>query len=64
VAQFGTVTGEEIRAAQIITGVTMALFIGIGIAPGLREHAGRLRLALLVLYLLACGGFVGYVLLR
>lgn len=62
--QFGTVTGEEIRAAQIITGVTMALFIGIGIAPGLREHAGRLRLALLVLYLLACGGFVGYVLLR
>jgi hypothetical protein len=61
---FSAVSGEEVRAAQIVTGVTMALFIGIGIAPGLREHAGRLRLALLVLYLLVCCGFLAYVLLR
>jgi hypothetical protein len=63
-ALFGAVSGEEIRAAQIMTGVTMALFIGIGIAPGLRQRAVRLRLALLVFYLLACCVFVAYVLLR
>jgi hypothetical protein len=61
---FSAVSAEDIQAAQIVTGAAMALFIGIGIVPGLREHAARLRLALLVLYLLACCWFVGRVLLR
>ncbi len=50
--------------ARIVTGATMAAFIGVRFAPGLREHAGAITLALLALYLLACGGFVAYVLLR
>jgi hypothetical protein len=64
VTLFSAVTSEDIRAAQVVTGAAMALFIGIGIVPGLREYAGRLRLSLLVLYLLACSGFVAVVLLR
>lgn len=52
------------RTAQIITGAAMALFIGIGVVPGLRPHAARLRLALLVAYLTACGVFVVWLLLR
>ena len=39
-------------------------FIGVGFAPGLRERARAIRVALLALYLLACCVFVGYVLMR
>jgi hypothetical protein len=60
----GAVSGDEVRAAQIVTGVTMAAFIAVGLAPGLREHAGMIRGALLALYLAACGLFIGYILLR
>ena len=61
---FGTVTGEEMRMARIVTGATMAAFIGVGFAPGLRQHARAIRSALVVLYLLTCGVFVLYVLVR
>jgi hypothetical protein len=57
---FGAVSGEEMRAAQIVTGVTMAAFIAAGVVPGLRERAAAIRGALLVLYLIACGVFVSY----
>jgi len=52
------------QTARIVTGATMAAFLAVGMVPGLREHAGRIRVALLVAYLLACGIFVGYALLR
>jgi hypothetical protein len=61
---FGTVTSEEMRTARIVTGATMAAFIGVGFAPGLREHARAIRWALVVLYLLTCCAFVVYVLIR
>lgn len=61
---FGAVPGEEIRAAQIVTGLTMAAFIAVGLAPGLRERAGAIRGAVLALYLVACALFIGYALLR
>ena len=61
---FSAVSGEEMRPARIVTGATMAAFIGVSVAPGLREHAGRIRLVLLVVYLLACGIFVGYAVMR
>jgi hypothetical protein len=61
---FSAVSGNQMRMAQIITGAAMALFIGIGVVPGLRHHAARLRLALLVVYLAACAVFVAWVLLR
>ena len=51
---FGTVTGEEMRMARLVTGAAMAAFIGVGFAPGLREHARAIRWALLGLYLLTC----------
>jgi hypothetical protein len=50
--------------AQIVTGVTMAAFIGIGLTPRLREHATALRGALLALYLVVCGVLVGHALVR
>jgi hypothetical protein len=59
---FGAVSGEEMRAAQVVTGVTMAAFIAAGLVPGLRERAGAIRAALLVLYLIACGAFAAYAL--
>jgi hypothetical protein len=52
------------QTARIITGAAMAVFIGIGVVPGLRPYASRIRIWLLVLYLLAAGAFVAYVLLR
>jgi hypothetical protein len=64
VSLFGTVTGEEMRMARLVTGAAMAAFIGVGFAPGLREHARAIRWALLGLYLLTCCVFVGYVLMR
>ncbi|HEY7579692.1 MAG TPA: hypothetical protein VH855_19040 [Acetobacteraceae bacterium] len=60
---FGAVSGEEIRAAQIVTGVTMAAFIAAGVVPGLRQRAAAVRGALLALYLIACGAFLAYALL-
>jgi hypothetical protein len=64
VTLFSAVTGEEMRAARLVTGVTMALFVGVSVAPGLRRHAGRIRLVLLVVYLAVCSVFVATVLSR
>jgi len=64
VTLFGAVTGDQIRAAQIISGAAMALFIGIGVVPGLRQHAATIRLWLLAAYLLACAVFVAWLLTR
>ena len=61
---FSAVSSDDMQAARIVTGATMAAFLAVGMVPGLREHAGRIRVALLVAYLLACGIFVGYALLR
>jgi hypothetical protein len=52
------------QTARIVTGVAMALFIGTGVVPGLRQYAGTIRMALLGVYLIACAVLVGYVLLR
>jgi hypothetical protein len=55
---------EEVRAAQMLTGFVMAAFLLIGTVPSLRRHASRLRIALLVAYLLGAAAFVGYVMSR
>lgn len=49
--------------ARVVTGVTMAAFVGIAFVPGLRERAALARGVLLAIYLAACAVFVGYVLL-
>ena len=64
VSLFNAVSSADMQTARIVTGATMAAFLAVGMVPGLREHAGRIRVALLVAYLLACGIFVGYALLR
>ena len=61
---FDAVSSADMQTARVVTGATMAAFLAAGVVPGLREHAGRIRVALLVVYLLACGIFVGYVLMR
>lgn len=58
------VSGEEMRAAQTITGATFAAFFLAGVVPGLRAYAGRIRLVLLVAYLITVAGFMVYLLVR
>jgi len=64
VSPFSAVSAEDMQTARIVTGVAMALFVGIGVVPGMRQHAATMRMMLLIGYLLACVVFVGYVLLR
>lgn len=61
---FMHVSGEEIRAAQTMTGATFAAFITVGLIPGLRAYAGRIRMAITVVYLVAAAGFMAYLLIR
>ena len=61
---FSAVSSEDIRAAQILTGVTMAAFIGVGLMPGLHAYVRRIRFGLLVAYFVACSVFLGAVLVR
>jgi len=64
VALFSAVTAEEMQAARIVTGLTMAVFVATALTPGLRRRAAMIRWVLLCAYLVACVGFVGYVLLK
>ena len=59
-----TVSGEDIRSAQIITGTIFALFFMVGFVPGLRPHAARIRLAIAVAYFAAAAGFMVYLMAR
>jgi len=61
---FMTVNGEDIRAAQTITGTTLAMFLMVGVVPGLRPYAGRLRLAIAVAYFATAAGFMIYLFAR
>lgn len=58
------VSAEQMRTARVVTGASMAAFIAVGLAPPLRPYAPRIRLVVVVAYLLGCVGFVGYTLLR
>ena len=61
---FSAVSSEDMQTARIVTGLTMAAFLGIGFVPGLRGRVALARGVLLGVYLVACAGFVGYVLMR
>ena len=63
-ALFSAVTAEEMQTARVVTGVTMALFVATAVTPGLRQRAATIRWVLLGGYLVACVGFIGYVLLK
>jgi hypothetical protein len=64
IVSFLPVTPNEMHAAQILTGATMALWIIVGLAPGVKAYATEIRVAALTFYLLGFAGFVIYVLLR
>jgi hypothetical protein len=64
VSLFSAVSAEDMQTARVVTGAAMAAFLASGVVPGLRRHAPRIRMAVLVLYLLACGLFIARVLLR
>ena len=55
------VTPEEMRAAQLIIGLTMAAWVG---SRFLGPNAGRLRHVVLGVYLVAVAVTIGYVLVR
>jgi hypothetical protein len=61
---WATLSNDEIRAAQLISFSAMALWIGVGVVPGLQRRSRTLRGWILALYLAACAGFTLYVLLR
>ena len=61
---FFPVTPDEMHAAQILMGATMALWIIVGLAPGVSAYATPIRAVVLILYLLGFAGFVIYMLLR
>ena len=50
------------HAAQLISGATMAIWIGTGFFPPLRLYAHAIRRAILLIYLACCVGFIAYVL--
>lgn len=57
---FRAVTADEMHAAQIVTGATMALWLGAGLVPPLRPYAAAMRGVVLALYLAAIAGFAIY----
>ncbi len=59
-----TVSGDELRAAQVLTGAAMAVWLMVGLAPGLRRHAGPIRAAVLAAYLIGCGAFLVWLTVR
>lgn len=59
-----TASGEDVRAAQTLTGTTFALFLMAGIVPSLRPYAARIRLAIVVIYFVVAAAFMVYLLAR
>lgn len=61
---FGPVSGEDMRAAQVITGAAMALWLSIRYIPGLRQRAVQAQIGILVLYLIGCAAIFAHAMLR
>ena len=55
-----TVSADDMRLAQVVSGMAMAVWIGVGFVPALQKHAYVVRAIVAVLYLLACLGFIIY----
>ena len=64
VMSFMPVSTGAVHAAQILVGLTMALWILVGLAPGLNAYATRIRAGILIVYLLGFAGFAIYALAR
>jgi hypothetical protein len=55
---------EEMQAARILTGTTIAAWLACGLIPAARPYATTIRVCLLAGYLLGAAVFIGYVMLR
>lgn len=55
---FDTVSADQMRAARLFVGATLAIWIGVGFIPGLQKYARSIRGTLLALYLLTFLAFV------
>lgn len=61
---FLPVTSGEMLAAQILAGADWALWIFVSLAPGLNAYATRIRVGILIVYLLGFAGLAIHVLIR
>ena len=61
---FLTISGEDVRAVQILTGTTFVVFLIVGIVPALRPYAARIRLAIVAIYFVLAATFMIYLLAR
>jgi len=57
-------SGEDVRAALVLTGLTMSVWLMVGLAPGLRPHATTIRAFVLAAYLVGCGALLVWRALR
>ena len=64
VLSLGTVTPEELRAAQVFTFGTLALWLLLGFVPPLRRYARSAQACLLIVFLAGCAAFLAYVFFR
>ena len=55
-----TVSADDMRLAQVISGMTMVVWIGVGFVPALQKHAYVVRAITGILYFLVCVGFIIY----
>ena len=57
----GTVSAEEMQAGQLLTGITLVIFLLAGFFPA---HASRIRIATGVVYAAGMGAFLLHFMLR
>ena len=60
---FGPASAAEMQAAQVLTGLAMALFLAVGVIPGFRPYARKIQAVVLAAYLLGGTAFIVYALL-
>ncbi len=62
--RFIPATPDEMHAAQILAGAAMAAWIFVGLAPGIRVYATRIRVVILIVFLLGIAGLAIHALVR
>jgi hypothetical protein len=64
IVSFVPATAGEMQAAQILAGAAMASWIFVGLAPGLRAYGTRIRVVILIVFLLGIAGLAIHALVR
>lgn len=61
---FIAATPGEMHAAEILAGAAMALWIFVGLVPEIAAYATRIRVAVVIIYLLGFAAFAIHTLAR